>query len=144
MALTTPIALRLLYLKLGKCSANPLRNQVLFFRSRTLEEFRRNIPGQAKSTMVDIKAIHCKNGLQNLLAQGLIFSFAIQASAQTLDTLLNDATQRSILIMIGEVMAQCSHRHYFVDRCGIGIVPLASEASGGLGNIVEIRRDPID
>src|SRR2546426_3240247 len=139
-----PITLRLLFLKLGKCSTNPLRNQVLFFRSRTLEEFRWNIPGQTKSTMVDIKAIHCKNGLQNLLAKGLIFSFALQASAQALDTILNNATQRPILIVIGEVMAECSHRHHFVDRCGVGIVPLASEASGGLGNAVEIGRDTID
>ena len=32
--------------------------------------------------MVHIKAIHCKNGLQNLLAENLIFSFTFQASVQ--------------------------------------------------------------
>src|SRR6266487_4499235 len=144
MALTTPIALRLLYLKLGKCSTNPLRNQVLFFRSRTLEEFRRNILGQAKATMVYIKAIHCKNGLQNLLAEGLIFSFTLQASAQALDTLLNDATQRPILIMIGEVMAECLYGYNCIDSCGVRIVLLVSEAGGSLGNAIEIGRDPID
>jgi hypothetical protein len=57
--------------------------------------------------MVDIKAIHGKNGLQNLFAEGLIFSFALQASVQALDTILNDSPQRSILIMIGEVVAEC-------------------------------------
>src|SRR6266436_2498401 len=143
-ALTTPIALRLLFLKLGKCSTNPLRKQVFFFRSRILEEFRWNILGQTKSAMVYIKAIHCKNGLQNLFAEDLIFSFALQASAQALDTLLNDATKRSILIMIGEVMAECSHRHHFVDCCGVGIVPLPSETSGSSSNLIEIGRDTID
>src|SRR5260370_33920930 len=98
-----PITLRLLFLKLGKCSANPLRNQVLFLRSRTLEEFRWNIPGQTKSTMVDIKAIYCKNGLQNPLAEDRIFSFALQASAQSLDTSLNNATPRPTLILLREV-----------------------------------------
>ena len=34
--------------------------------------------------------IACKNGLQNLLAEGLITSFALQTSAQALDTILND------------------------------------------------------
>src|SRR5271167_915383 len=124
----TPIALRLLFLQLGKCSTNPLRNQGFFFRSRTLEEFRWNIFGQTKSAMVDIKAIHCKNGLQNLLADDLIFSFVLQASTQALDAILNDATQRSILIMIGEVMAECLHGYHCIDSCGVGIVPLASEA----------------
>src|SRR5260370_13658989 len=109
-----------------------------------LDEFRWNILGQTESTMVYIKAIHCKNGLQNLLAESLIFSFALQASAQTLDTILNNATQCSILIMIGEVMAECTRRHHFVDRCGVGIVPLSSEASRSLGNAVEIGRDTID
>src|SRR5260370_36312217 len=107
IAIKTPITLLFVFLKLGKCSANPLCNQVFFFRSSTLEEFRWNILGQTKSTMVYIKAIHCKNCLQNLLAEGLTFSFALQANTQALDTLLNNATQRPILIMIGEVVAEC-------------------------------------
>src|SRR5258708_4412608 len=135
---------RLLFLKLGKRSANPLRNQVFFFRSSTLEEFRWNILGQTKATMVYIKAIHCKNGLQNLFAEGLIFSFALQASTQALDTILNNATQRPILIMIGEVVAKCLHGYHCIDSCGVGIVSLASEAGGCLGNAVEIGRDTID
>jgi hypothetical protein len=72
------------------------------------------------------------------LAESPIFSFARQARVQTLATSLNDATQRSILIRIGEVMAKCAHRHYFVDQCGVGVVPLLS---GSLGNAVEIGRD---
>src|SRR5258708_25317979 len=94
--------------------------------------------GQTKAAMVYSKAIHCQNGLDNRLAEVLSFSFALKASAQALDTILYDATQRSILIMIGEVMAECSQRHHFVDRCGVGIVPLSSEAGGGSGNLIEI------
>src|SRR5207248_4203662 len=137
----TPITLLLVFLKLGKCSANPMCHQVLFFRSTTLEEFRWNILGQTKSTMAYIKAIHCKNGLQNLLAESLIFSFALQASTQALDTILNNATQHSILIMIGKVMAERAHRHHFVDCCSVGIVSLSSEAGGSSGNLIEIMRD---
>src|SRR5712692_10600421 len=140
----TPIAHRLLFLHLGKYSTNPLRNQGFFFRSGVLDEFRWNIFGHTKSTLVYIKAVNGKNSLQNLFAEDLIFSFALQASAQALDTILNDATQRSILIMIGEVMAECSHRHHRIDRCGVGIVPLASEASGSSGNLIEIMRDTVD
>jgi len=60
-------------------------------------------------------------------------SYILNCDAQYVgryDTILNDATQRSILIMIGEVMAQCSHRHHLVDRCGVGRVPLSREAKG--------------
>src|SRR5437660_12617882 len=99
-----PITFLLAFLKLGECRANPLRNQVLFFRSSMLEEFRRNIPGQTKSAMVYIKAVHCKNALQNLFAEGLIFSFALQSGAQALDTILYDATQCSISVMIGKIL----------------------------------------
>src|SRR6266568_9477750 len=139
-----PITLLLAFLKLGKCSVNPLRNQVLFFRSRVMEEFRWNIPGQTKSTLVYIKAVNCKNGLQNLLAEDLIFSFALQTGAQSLDTILHHATQCSVFIMIGKVMAKCFHRHHFIDRCSVGIVPLARKVSGSSGNSVEIMRDTID
>src|SRR5215831_2821856 len=100
----TPLTLLLLFLKLGKGSTNPLCHQMFFFRSRTLEHFRWNILDETTSTLVDIKAIHGKNGLQNLLAEGLIFSFACQARTQALDTILHNATQRPILIMIREVM----------------------------------------
>src|SRR5947209_11023230 len=117
---------------------------MFFFRSRILEELRWNILGQTKATMVYIKAIHCKNGLQNLLAEVLFFSFALQASTQALDTSLNNATQRSILIMIGEVVAECFQRHHFIDQCGVSIVSLASEVGGCLGNAIEIGRDAID
>ena len=55
-------------------------------------EFQWNILGETTSTLVYIKVIHGKNGLQNLLAEGLIFSFARQASTQTLNTILHNAT----------------------------------------------------
>ena len=79
-----------------------------------------------------------------LLAEGFIFSFPLQASTQALDTILNDATQRSVLIMIGEVVAECFSRHHFIDQCCVSIVSLASEVGSCLGNAIEIGRDTID
>ena len=55
-----------------------------------------------------MSGIACKNGLQNLLAEGLIASFALQASAQILDTILNDATQRSKMVSMSSISMNVS------------------------------------
>ena len=76
--------------------------------------------------MVDIKAIHGKNGLQNPLAEDRIFSFALQASAQTLDTILNDA--------LASLYQKEGKRYMGAQDSANGRVKVAIIGSGNIGS----------